>query len=422
MKKVFFVSFCVSLLVVVGLCSGSFAAEKGPIKVGFLCPLSGPWAEVGKDMANGFNMYMEEVGFKAAGREIVVVREDTRATPETAVTKLRKVVSHDKVAVVGGIITAPSGLATAAAADELQIPLIIACAAADDNTQRLRKKWATRLGWTGSQPMFPFGEWVYKKLGYKKIATMMLDFQFGYDSTGGFQKTFEEAGGQIIQKLWVPVNTLDFGPYIARVRKDADALMTGFGGVMNLKFPKQYQESGLKLPMICSGTNVDEFVLPAQGDEVLGYISPLHYSAALDIPANRKFQQKYQTRYNKIGSYYAAHSYEFGMWLVKAIEMVKGDVESKEDFLKAIKNVKLTDTPRGPFHMDEYGNPVQNVYIRKVEKVKDHPLDFLKSGEIKWNVVIDTIPNVSQFWKYNPEEYMKQPPYSQDYPACKYCK
>ena len=129
MKKVFFVSFCVSLLVVVGLCSGSFAAERGSIKVGFLCPLSGPWAEVGKDMANGFNMYMEEVGFKAAGREIVVVREDTRATPETAVTKLRKVVSHDKVAVVGGIITAPSGLATAAAADELQIPLIIACAA-----------------------------------------------------------------------------------------------------------------------------------------------------------------------------------------------------------------------------------------------------------------------------------------------------
>ena len=72
--------------------------------------------------------------------------------------------------------------------------------------------------------------------------------------------------------------------------------------------------------------------------------------------------------------------------------------------------------------MDPYGNPVQNIYIRKVEKVKDHPLDFLKSGEIKWNVVIDTIPNVSQFWKYSPEEYMKQPPYSQDYPACKYCK
>ena len=191
---------------------------------------------------------------------------------------------------------------------------------------------------------------------------------------------------------------------------------------MNLKFPKQYQESGMKLPVISTGTNVDEFVLPAQGDEVLGTISALHYSAALDIPANRKFQQKYQTKYNKIGSYYAAHSYEFGMWLVKAIEAMKGDVEDKESFLKAIKNVKLTDTPRGPFHLDEYGNPVQNVYIRKVEKIKGFPLDFLNSGEIKWNVVIDTIPNVSQFWKYNPEEYMKQPPYSQDYPVCKYCK
>ena len=239
--------------------------------------------------------------------------------------------------------------------------------------------------------MFPFGEWVYKKLGYKKIATMMLDFQFGYDSTGGFQKTFEEAGGQIIQKLLVPVNTLDFGPYIARVRKDADALMTGFGGVMNLKFPKQYQESGLKLPMICSGTNVDESVFPPRAMKCSDISLPC-ITARLLISPPTGVPAEYQTRYNKIGSYYATHSYEFGMWLVRAIEMVKGDVESKEDFLKAIKNVKLTDTPRGPFHMDEYGNPVQNVYIRKVEKVKDHPLDFLKSGEIKWNVVIDRSP------------------------------
>ena len=72
--------------------------------------------------------------------------------------------------------------------------------------------------------------------------------------------------------------------------------------------------------------------------------------------------------------------------------------------------------------MDAYGNPVQNFYVRKVEKAKKFPLDFLNSGEIKWNVVIDTIPAVSQFWKYNPEEYMKQPVYTQNYPACKYCK
>src|SRR5271157_3500508 len=130
MKKLLFTFMLAACFVT--LMGGSWAAEKGPIKVGWLSPQTGQWAEVGKDMNNGFNMYMEEIGYKAAGRNIEVIREDTRAVPETAVTKLRKLVTHDRVAVVGGLVTAPSGLAVAAAADEMQIPLIIDAAAADD--------------------------------------------------------------------------------------------------------------------------------------------------------------------------------------------------------------------------------------------------------------------------------------------------
>ena len=166
--------FCIAAAVAVVVAGSSWAAEKGPIKVGWLSPHTGQWAEVGKDMNNGFNMFMEEIGHTVAGRKIEVISEDTRAVPDTAVTKFRKLVTHDRVAVVGGLVTSPSGLAVAAAADQLQVPLIIDCAAADDNTQRLRKKWVTRIGWTGSQPMFPFGEWVYKKLGYKKIVTIEI--------------------------------------------------------------------------------------------------------------------------------------------------------------------------------------------------------------------------------------------------------
>jgi branched-chain amino acid transport system substrate-binding protein len=416
MKKLSFVFFLALLAVAVA--EASWAAEKGPIKVGWLSPQTGQWAEVGKDMNNGFNMFMEEIGYKIAGRTIEVIREDTRAVPDTAVTKFRKLVTHDRVAVVGGLVTAPSGLAVAAAADEMEVPLIIDCAAADDNTQRLRKKWVTRIGWAGSQPMFPFGEWVYKKLGYKRIVTIAVDFAFGYDNVGGFQRTFEAAGGQIIQKMWVPVNAMDFAPYISNIQKDADAVFVALVGAAPLKFPKQYQEAGIKLPMIGSGTVSDEYVLPAQGDEILGFISPLHYSAALDIPANRKFQEKYQKKFKKEGSYYASHSYELGMWLAQAIEAVKGDAENKEALLKAIKGVKLTDPPRGPFQLDPYGHPIQNIYIRKVEKVKS-PMDFMGGGAMKWNVVIDKIPNVSQFWKWDPEEYMKQPAYSQGYPPMK---
>jgi branched-chain amino acid transport system substrate-binding protein len=422
MRRSFFITLALVFFVLGILCTGSVATEKGPIKVGWIGPMSGPWAQIGKDMTNGIEMYFEEVGYKAAGREIQLIVEDGRAVADTTVTKFRKLVTHDKAAVVSGIVAAPCGVASSATADLLETPLIIAICSVDDITQRKRGKWTTRIANSASQVMYPFGSWVYENLGYKRVATIAMDFQYGYDTVGAFQRTFEEAGGQIIQKMWTPQFTVEFGPYIASIKEDTDAVFVCLGGGEALKFPKQYAQSGLKIPLFGSSVTCDEFILPAQGDEILGFVSATVYSGALDIPANKKFQEKYQKRYGKVGSFYACHSYEAGMWIVQAIEAVQGNVEDKESFLKAIKSVRLVDSPRGPFAMDDYGNPICNLYVRKVEKVKDHPLDFMGGGQRKWNSVIDTIPDVSQFYRWDPEEYMKQPRYSQGYPRCKYCK
>lgn len=414
---------CILCVFALGLlCHGALAEDKEPIKVGFLTPLTGWAAGTGADMVNGFKMYWDEVGYKVGDRKIEVIVEDGRGLPETNITKFRKLITHDKCVVVVGLVTSPSGLAVSDVADQLKAPLVITSSAPDDLTQRRLRKWAVRISWTGSQPSFPFGKYVAEKLGYKKVACIGIDFQFGYDTVGGFQKTFEEAGGQIIQKQWFPTTTVDFGPYIARIRRDADALFANTGGASALKLPRQFREAGFKMPLIGTGTTSDEFILQTQGDEILGYISPLQYSAALDIPANRKFQEKYQPKYNKVGSYYAAHGYDGAMWVEKAIKMVNGDVSDNERFLAALKKVELPNSTRGPLKLDEYGNPIQNIYIRKVEKIENYTLDFMKKGPLKWNIVIDTYPNVSQFWTYDPKEYMSQPVYSPKYPPCKYCE
>ena len=153
MKKSLFITFVLGIFIIGNLFSWSFAADKGSIKVGWLAPMTGPWAKVGQDMTDGFIMYMEEVGYMAGGRKLEVIREDSRANPETAVTKFRKLVSHDRVSVAGGLVTAPNGLAVAAIANQMKTPMILACCAADDNTQRKRNKYATSIGWTGSQPL-----------------------------------------------------------------------------------------------------------------------------------------------------------------------------------------------------------------------------------------------------------------------------
>ena len=216
----------VSLLAVVTLVMAGPSpgwAQKGPIKIGFLTPMTGGGAAVGKDMTNGFTMYLEEIGSQIAGRKVEVIVEDTQGTSPSA----------DQAAQAGGERQRPCrgrhlfahvGYALAPKVDEYRIPTVYPVVSADDLTQRKPAKWVVRTGWTSSQPNHPFGEYVAKTLGYKRIVTIAIDYAFGWEQVGGFQTTFEEAGGQIVQKLWPPLGTTDFGPYLAQIKRDADAV------------------------------------------------------------------------------------------------------------------------------------------------------------------------------------------------------
>jgi len=172
------------------------AAQKKPIKIGFLAPLTGGAAQIGRDMVNGFEMYLEETGQQIAGRKVEVIVEDTAGNPGTAITKFRKFAESDRVDMVVGEAFAHIGYALAPKAEEFRMPTIFPVIAADDLTQRKTSKWVVRLGWTGSQPSHPFGEYVAKTLGYKRVAVFGTDYAFGYEVVGGFQRTFEEAGGR----------------------------------------------------------------------------------------------------------------------------------------------------------------------------------------------------------------------------------
>jgi branched-chain amino acid transport system substrate-binding protein len=385
--------------------------EKGPIKIGYIIPVTGAFAEVGRDMANGTALFLEEIGYKAAGRKIEVITEDDEANPATGLTKLRKVVEKDGVHIVAGVFLASTGYAFNPYLEEKQIPANYQICSADDLTQRKKARWVVRTSWTSSQHSHPFAEYAYKVLGYRKIAAMGMDYAFGWEAIGGFQRTFEEMGGKIIQKIWTPITAVDFSPYLSNIRRDADALYTVYVGRPGLVFTKQYKDYGLKdkIPLLSVGPMTDENVLPSMGDEALGILNALHYSAALNTPENQRFVKAYKEKFKRDPSYFAEGAYTGGRWIAEAIKASGGDVENKEKFLAAMRKVVITDAPRGPIKVDDFGNPIQNTYIRKVERV---------GGELR-NSVIQTIPNVSQFWKYNPEEYLKQPLYSRDYPPVK---
>ncbi|HEY2994205.1 MAG TPA: ABC transporter substrate-binding protein [Methylomirabilota bacterium] len=389
-------------------------AQAPPIKIGFITDLTGVAAQAAKDMVNGITMYLEETGYTMAGRKVELIVEDSQGRPDVALSKLRKVVEHDQVHLVAGVLFGHLGYALAPKIEEYRVPGLITVAASDDLTQRLKYRWVVRTGWTSSQPSHPFGEYAAKTLRYKRVAVVASDYAFAWEVVGGFQKTFEESGGQIVQKLWVPLGAMDLSPYIARLRRDTDAVFTMVAGASTIQFFKQYQDAGLtgKIPLIGGGPAVDEALLPQMGDEALGVVTPLIYSAALDTPANRKFVKEYRAKFGKVPSYFSETNYTSGRWINEAVRSIGGKVEDREAFLAALRKVEIADAIRGPVKLDAHGNPIQNIYIRKVERNKD--------GELQ-NTVIVTIPSVSQFWKYDPDEFLKQPLYTRDVPPCRAC-
>ncbi len=363
-------------------------------------------------------MYLDEVNSDFGGAKVKLIVEDDQAKPDTGVTKAKKLILQDHVQLFVGGVLAPTGYALAPVSTAEKTVYIPSVPAADDLTQRQAGNYpyVIRTGWTSSQPHHPLGQWACDQ-GYKKIVAVAADYAFGYEVVGGFQKAFEDCGGKIIQKIWPPLGTKDFGPFIPTFKTDADAVFSLMVGPMALQFPKQLRASGYNKPIIGGGTSYDEFALPFMGDEVIGDVSALQYSAALETPRNEAFVKKYRAKYGKVPSYFSETNYTTALLIDDVMKETKGAWPGPEQFVAKMAALKI-DAPRGPVAFDDMRNPVQNIYIKKVEKKKMFGYD---KDEL-WNTVIKTYPNVSQFWTYGKEAFLKQPVYSRDFPPCKFCE
>jgi branched-chain amino acid transport system substrate-binding protein len=227
----------------------------------------------------------------------------------------------------------------------------------------------------------------------------------------GFQRVFEDNGGRIVQKMFPPLTVPDYGTYLAQLKTNVDGVFLGFAGSNGFRYLRQFNEYGLrgKLAPVGGMTALDEAVLRNMGDEALGIVTSCWYSAELDNPQNRKFAEAFRKEFKYDPGFYAAATYVEGAVLETALAQAKGNIEDKTAFMKILRAIKA-DTVRGPVSFDEYGNVVGSVYIRKVER---------KQGRLV-NTVIHTYPNVSQFWTYDPKEFLKNPVYSRDFPPAKY--
>jgi branched-chain amino acid transport system substrate-binding protein len=386
----------------------AYAAPNEPIRVGFLTIKSGALAAGGIQMEDGLKLYLKEHNNMIAGRKVELFTADTGGQPAITKTKIQELVEKDKVNVVIGPLAAFEALAVDDYIRKAEIPTISPSAGAEDLTQRKPNPWFVRAVGSSAQPNHPFGEYVAKELKYKRIAILADDFAFGHENVGGFQRTFEENGGKVVQKLWSPLNTADYGAYISQIKTNVDAIYIAYAGSNGVKFLRQYKEYGMqgKIPVLGNMTAVDEGILGSMGDEAIGVISPGWYAQTINNPINNKFNQGMLTNYKQAPGYYSVGAYGAMLMLEQALKDNKSNIEDKKSFMTALRNVQVANDPRGKITLDALGNPVMDIYIRKVERV---------NGKLT-NTILKTYPGVTQFWKYKSSEFLANPVYSRDYP------
>jgi len=292
---------------------------------------------------------------------------------------------------------------------EKETPLV-SLAAAEDVTQRKANPFIIRPSSTSAQCCHAIGDYAVKELKYKRAATISEDFAFGYEQMSGFQRVFEDGGGKVVKKLWPPLVTPDYAPYIAQLG-NVDCVFNGFAGSNPVKFMRAYADLGLagKIPLLGGWTAMDDALLRSLGDEAIGVISAHWYSAGFDSPSNKRFVAALERDYKVLPGGYAAGMYIAGQCVEAVIAKLGGKSDDRKAVAEALHQVSLTDTPRGPVKFDHLGNIVGDVFIRKCER---------KKGQLV-NTIIKRYPNVSQFWTYDEKEFLANPVYARDYPPAK---
>jgi len=388
------------------------AASDEPIVVGLLLPTTGNFAANGQDAIDGWNLYWQLNGNEVAGREIVTVDADTGGDPAIALQKVNALIEVDGADIIVGPLLANIGVAVGEQLIDRGIPHISPVQCANALTQQLASPTFARLGGLScGQTSHPFGQWVADE-GFTEIMMLCPDFVFGYEVCGAFADTFTDAGGTIVEQLWFPINNQDFGTFITQIQERSPAALYALpigGGTAG--FLQAWEDFGMQssdIQLLMGGVPTDPSNLRnfQDVDFLEGVISSWHYAEGSDATATTDFVDSFIAEYGEVPSFYSAGAFTAANWVAEAIAAADGAVEDTDRFMEAVYSVSPDASPLGPQTLDEFGNPDTNVYIRQLVRRDDGLL---------WNEVIETFEGVSQFWTYDPADYMENRVYNRDF-------
>ena len=368
MPKAFLkIAVAVSALVV----AGAALADDNVINLGMILPMTGPSASTGKQEQAAAQLYMQQHGDMVAGKKIVLIVKDDTGAPDVTKRLAEELIGNDKAKALLGFGLTPLALAVAPVATEAKVPEIVTAAGTAMITEK--SPFIARTSFTLPQAAEPMAEWALKN-NIHKVVTLVTDYGPGVDAEKWFSEPFTKGGGQVVEKIRVPLKNPDFAPFLQRVKDDAPDAVFVFvpSGVGVAAFMKQFADRGLDkagIKLIGTGDVTDDDVLAEMGDVALGAITTHHYSAAHDSPENKAFVEAFEKANNGMRpNFMAVRAYDGMALIYHALEATKGSTDG-EALMAAMKGAKWM-SPRGPVSIDpETRDIIQNIYVRKVDKV-----------------------------------------------------
>jgi branched-chain amino acid transport system substrate-binding protein len=358
-----------------------------PIKIGVIAAYSGQFADTAAQIDNGIKLYMKQHGDTVAGRKIEIIRKDTGGpNPDAAKRLAQELVVRDKVDILAGFTLTPEALGAAGVATEAKKFMVDMNAATSIVTEK--SPYIVRVSLTLPQVSGTIGHWAATKGGAKKAYTMVSDYGPGLDGEKWFQKAFKDAGGEIVGSVRMPVANPDFSAFVQRAKDlNPEAIFVFVpGGAQPAALGKAFAERGMdanKIKIFSTGEAVDETALKAMGDIALGRLSGWHYDYNLKSKANDAFVKAFNAAFKRNPDFFAVGGYDGMHVIYEALKKTKGKTDG-DALVNAAKGMKW-ESPRGPIMIDPATRDVvQNIYMRKVEKVGGHLV----------NVVIDTVKDV----------------------------
>jgi len=368
-----------------GILAVSAPRAADPVKIALSIPITGPFAENGKQMLTAAKLFTERNGTSVAGRNVELIIRDDAGVADQAKRIAQELVVNAKVAMLAGYNPTPAALAVAPLATEAKVPQIVMGSSAAITTER--SPYIVRTFSTQPQITVPMAQWAAKN-GSRRVVTMVTDYAPGLETEKAFIDEFKALGGEIIETIRVPLQNPDFAPYLQRARDaNPDTLFVWVPGGLAAPLLRQYAERGLNasgIKLIGTGDITDDAVVNQLGDPVVGIVTALQYSAAHPSAENKAFVEGFRRLGNGMRPDHVGIAVYDGLHLAyEALKKTGGNSDGTA-LIAAMKGMAW-ESPRGPVTIDpETRDLVQNVYIRRVERV---------NGEL-YNVEFETFEAV----------------------------